>query len=155
MVNLDGALYGVPRSGKWTAGGETFSVTSVSLREIIDGASKTIMIGEALHDSVAQQQIGRTAERHPGDHKDHWAIGSDDIQTEHDLSEALGSTGVPINAQNDYTCDWPGPCQIVQLSFSSAHRGGILVAHCDGSVRFIDETIEADVWSEMGTRAGQ
>jgi prepilin-type N-terminal cleavage/methylation domain-containing protein len=155
MVNLDGVLYGVPRSGSWTTGGESISVGSVSLRRIKDGMSKTIMIGEALHDTVAQQQNGKTAEQHPGDRKDHWAIGSDDIQTEHDLSEALGSTGVPINAQNEYTCDWSGPCQTVQLSFSSAHPGGILVAHCDGAVRFVDETIEADAWSEMGTRAGE
>jgi prepilin-type N-terminal cleavage/methylation domain-containing protein/prepilin-type processing-associated H-X9-DG protein len=155
MVNLDGVLFGVPRSGNWTTNGETFSVRPVSLRTIKDGMSKTMLIGEALHDTAAQQRNGGIAERHPGDRKDHWAIGSDDIQTEHDLSEALGSTGVPINAQNEYTCDRPGPCQIVQLSFSSAHPGGIQVAYCDGSVRFVDETIEAVTWSEMGTRAGQ
>ena len=155
MVNLDGVLFGVPRSGKWTTNGETFNVNSISLRKIKDGMSKTIMIAETLHDSAAQQQNGRTAEQHPGDRKDHWAIGSDDIQTEHDLSEALGSAGVPINAQNEYTCDRPGPCQMVQLSFSSAHPGGIQVVHCDASVRFIDETIDANAWSAMGTRAGQ
>ena len=48
MVNLDGVLFGVPRSGNWTTNGETFSVRPVSLRTIKDGMSKTMRFAAVL-----------------------------------------------------------------------------------------------------------
>ena len=135
----------------------------VRVRKIKDGMSKTILVGEAVHDTAEQNRIGKNTEDDQGDHKDHWYIGSDDIDTGlgSDVSECLGSTAVPINLHlnDDFRCGIHGPgssqCHALQLSFSSQHTGGAQVAMCDGSVTFINESIEADVWRDMGTRASQ
>lgn len=38
---------------------------------------------------------------------------------------------------------------------TSEHHGGVHVALCDGSVRFVSETVDPDVWSAVGTRSGK
>jgi prepilin-type processing-associated H-X9-DG protein len=38
---------------------------------------------------------------------------------------------------------------------SSFHPGGVLVAMVDGSVRFVSESIDVQVWWALGTIAGQ
>lgn len=91
----------------------------ITLRRIKDGTSKTMLLGEALHDQVAQRRIGRTREAARGDHKDHWYIGSDDIDIYNDSSEGIGSTGVGGNLQHRFRCGDGAPdaeCQ--QLSDS-------------------------------------
>lgn len=40
------------------------------------------------------------------------------------------------------------------LSASSTHPGGVNVSMADGSVRFVSQTINAQVWRALGTRAG-
>ncbi|SIO47095.1 prepilin-type N-terminal cleavage/methylation domain-containing protein/prepilin-type processing-associated H-X9-DG domain-containing protein [Singulisphaera sp. GP187] len=40
------------------------------------------------------------------------------------------------------------------LASRSYHSGGVNVALCDGSVRFIKNSIQLDVWRALGTRAG-
>jgi prepilin-type processing-associated H-X9-DG protein len=79
-----------------------------------------------------------------------------------DMSEFLGSTGVPINVQKDPArnqamCANPDSpdCQALQLSFGSNHSGITQMAFCDGHVESVPEDIDARVWSEYGTRAGQ
>ena len=150
MEQLDGVLFGHNKDDP----GDT-----VRLRDVSDGWTKTILVGEALHDVRAQDEIGARRERSRGDHKDHWYIGSDDVDIYNDASECLGSTAVGINLQLTESCDrktgtYAG-CQGLQLSFSSAHPGGCHVVMCDGSVRFVEQDILPAVWSEMGTRAGQ
>ena len=138
------------------------------MAKITDGTSKTCMIGEAVHDAEAQEDsnIGQRQEDINGDHKDHWPIGSDDIDTQpgKDPSEALGSTGVGINlhqqkydAQGVYACQTPksDACQRLQISFGSEHPGVVLMGFVDGHVQSIQEDIDADAWSAFGTKAGE
>ncbi len=153
MVNLDGVMFGVR---------DDSDVKPVAMRKIKDGTSKTLLIGEALHDSKEQERIGGASREHRlGDHKDHWAIGGDDPDIDNDMSEGLGSTGVPINLQNQFTnsnpCSNPASpdCQALQLSFSSAHTGGINVVYVDGSVHFITDSIDAVTWKALGSRGSQ
>ena len=150
--------------------GVLFSWSSIRIAQITDGTSHTMLIGEAVHDSQAQDRIGAEREPDPGDHKDHWAIGSNDIDVSrngghgHDVSECMGSLGVPINLQDQFpdnsACESPGSpesrdCQRVQLAFGSTHPGGIQMVRCDGSVDFVQEDIETDVRKGLATRAGQ
>ncbi len=146
MTDLDGVLFGN---------------SEVAFKDIEDGTSHTLLVGEALHDVAEQERIGANREQRTGDHKDHWYFGSDDIDINNDLSEALGSTAVPINYRGE-----PGggppcenarrpPCQLFQLSFSSNHPDGIEALLCDGSVTFISESIDSIVWQDMATRASQ
>ncbi|MFV2066180.1 MAG: DUF1559 domain-containing protein [Pirellulales bacterium] len=160
MRNLDGVLWGIHYEGK-TLDRRTTRVRAVRIREITDGLSNTMLVGEALHDSIAQQQIGRKSELLVGDHKDHWYIGSDDVDTSPfmDPSEGLGSTGVPLNLHKIYTCEkgrsTPEQCMALQVCYSSNHTGIVNVVMCDGAVRAVNEAIDAQIWSDMGTRAGQ
>ena len=145
-------------------GGERIAKSRATLANVTDGLSKTIMIGEGLHDVDEQVRVGATrAEPNTGDHKDHWAMGSDDIDSRdgNDLSETVGSSGVPINYQNRVdsrlACEdrYSDDCAFLQLSFSSAHPGGCYVAHGDVSVKFYTDDTDASIWSELGTRASQ
>ena len=150
----DGVLYGTDKDEKQP---------TTEIKHIIDGTSKTILIGEAAHDVQAQEEIGSRTENILGDHKDHWYIGSDDIDTSSsDISEALGSTGVLPNLHRSpqkYNCfDFsPGSaeCQALQLSFGSEHPGVVQVVLCDGSVQTINEGIDLLAWRAWGTRNGE
>jgi prepilin-type N-terminal cleavage/methylation domain-containing protein len=150
MEQLDGVMFGHEH---------TEPGIPVSLKDVSDGLTKTLLVGEALHDVQAQSLIGNVREQPRGDHKDHWYIGGDDPDIYNDASECLGSTGVGINLHTSHSCERGkgryADCQALQLSFSSAHRGGINIVMCDTSVQFVEETIDAAVWSGMGTRAGQ
>jgi prepilin-type N-terminal cleavage/methylation domain-containing protein len=55
------------------------------------------------------------------------------------------------NAPCWMTGDW---WQLVSPA-SSYHPGGVLVALCDGSVRFANESVDLDVWVAAGTRRGR
>ncbi|MCA9215398.1 MAG: DUF1559 domain-containing protein [Planctomycetales bacterium] len=149
-TKMDGVMYGHSKDDP---------ARPIELKKIEDGTSKTIMIGEALHDSITVARRGRRPESAHGDRKDHWYIGSDDIDIYNDASEALGSTGVLPNLQLQFECTIKtsrrAECQALQLSFSSAHPGIIMAGMCDGSVRAVEESIDATVWSGMGTRSGQ
>ena len=154
MEKLDGVIFGHHKDNPGKP---------VEFKKVKDGLSKTMLVGEALHDSKAQDDIGQRKEMSIGDHKDHWYIGSDDVDIYNDASECLGSTGVGINLHTTYSCDRKekikkvglSECMALQLSFSSAHTGGVNIALCDGTVKFIEETISLKVWSDYGTRASQ
>jgi prepilin-type processing-associated H-X9-DG protein len=122
------------------------------------------MVGEAIHDTETEELWGMEKEPADGNRADHWHGGSDDIDTSPhmDLSEFLGSTGVGINLASDPTknrdyCTRPDSpeCQALQLSFGSAHTGGVQMVFVDGHVELIEEEIDPLVWSDYGTRASQ
>ncbi len=150
-----------------SADGVIYPDSKISMKKITDGTSKTLLAGEAVHDSESVEKLASKAESQLGDRKDHWALGGDDIDgiggpdKGFDPSEAMGSTAVPINLQNQY----PGiegctgltipDCQKLQLAFGSAHPGSVNTLRCDGSVETVSEAIDALVWRDLGTRAGQ
>lgn len=149
MEELDGVMFGQHKDG---------DRKPITLRKIVDGTSKTILVGEALHDRTAQEKIGREREAAKGDHKDHWYIGGDDPDIENDSSECLGSTGVRPNLQQMKGCGdgfSDADCQEYQISFSSNHRGVVNVVKVDGSVQSVPDDIDQDIWSEMGTRSSR
>jgi prepilin-type processing-associated H-X9-DG protein len=53
----------------------------------------------------------------------------------------------------------PAPCinnqKTVQIAARSKHQGGINATMCDGSVRFIANSIDANLWKALSTMAGQ
>jgi len=130
--------------------------SGVTIGGILDGASNTILVGEAVTDSQAFAQMGKEKENNtPGwGRKDHWAIGSNDVdnQSQGDMSEFLGSTGVPLNAPPVASGD-PG-FAAYELSFGSRHPSGANFLMADGSVRYLKTGILPAVYSALGTRAG-
>jgi prepilin-type N-terminal cleavage/methylation domain-containing protein len=152
MANLDGSI---------------FPESHIAVKQITDGTSQTLLVGEAVHDAASVEQLGNKAEPQMGDRKDHWALGSDDIDgiggpnAGFDPSEGHGSTAVPINFQKQFAgvvgCGGlsNADCQKLQLAFGSAHPGGAQFARCDASADFISEAVDSIVWRDLGTRAGQ
>jgi prepilin-type N-terminal cleavage/methylation domain-containing protein/prepilin-type processing-associated H-X9-DG protein len=138
------------------SGGMTSGVTMTS---ITDGTSNTIAIGEAEPDrrGVTLAAIERENNASGCGRKDHWAIGSDDVDTSNqgDISEFLGSTGVPINYLMNNP---PTPCTpqhaAYELSYGSRHSGGANFLFADGSVRFLRDSINPQTLSALGTRNG-
>jgi hypothetical protein len=145
MKKLDGVLFGE---------------SDVGLKHVTDGASNTLLVGEAFHDYDDVARRGGTGEHELGNRQDHWYFGSDDVDTgpSYDLSEALGSTAVPINLQQQggaaIVCALPSAenCQKLQLSFGSSHPSGMNLVRCDGSVEFLNEDIDPIPWRDLATR---
>jgi prepilin-type N-terminal cleavage/methylation domain-containing protein len=181
LEQTDGVMYGVqvkdPIPPK-----KSFGKGVVSIAKITDGTSKTIAVGEAVSDIERITRFhtdGYTRpEPHAGTRKDHWYVGSDSWSSTEfgDPSEALGSTGVPLNMHLNHavvaSCDGPssgaptgadvgtsshtvGPldCEGLQLSFSSDHPGIVQLVMCDGSVQTVGDDIDSYLWQDMGTRS--
>ena len=43
----------------------------------------------------------------------------------------------------------------IMTTANSYHPGGVNVLLCDGSLRFVTDTVDCDVWCALGTRNGQ
>ena len=121
--------------------GSFFRVSSVRIRDFLDGASNTVGIGEV----VSEPSISQV---------DHWYIGSDDLgrndlPLSQDASEFLGSLGVNLNLfYSGHSTD------DIELSFKSRHTGGVQFLLMDGRVRFVNDSIDESVRMSLGTRAG-
>lgn len=51
-------------------------------------------------------------------------------------------------------CGVVSPIRSLWIAARSRHPGGVNVALCDGSVRFVSETIEIEIWRGLGSRNG-
>ncbi|MDG1895041.1 MAG: DUF1559 domain-containing protein [Fuerstiella sp.] len=120
--------------------GVMFLNSSMQFREIRDGASNTIMIGEKLNPRETID-LG-------------WMSGT---------SATLRNTGVPINrgwdvvnyfSRSDGAPKTPAtpPNDTATGGFSSQHAGGANFALGDGSVRFISEFVNPELYSNLGNR---
>ncbi|EMI57633.1 protein containing DUF1559 [Rhodopirellula sallentina SM41] len=63
----------------------------------------------------------------------------------------MGNTIGPINARLRKP-DLHG--RLMELSFGSYHTGGAYFLLCDGSVQFITESINQDIYTGLGSRDG-
>jgi prepilin-type N-terminal cleavage/methylation domain-containing protein len=96
--------------------------------EITDGLSNTLMLGETL----PSQCVYICA---------------------YCINFPVSSTSIPLNTFE--TCDRRGGIHYRACGFKSRHAGGAFFALCDGSVRFLSETIDYQLYNELGTRAGR
>ncbi|MCX7385743.1 MAG: DUF1559 domain-containing protein [Planctomycetales bacterium] len=120
--------------------GVMFLNSSVGFRQIRDGASNTIMVGEKCVVENANE-LG-------------WMSGT---------KSTLRNTGVPINKGWDVGGTAPGaarfrkalppPDDTSTSGYSSYHTGGAQFVLADGSVRFLSETISLPVYANLGNRA--
>ncbi len=129
--------------------------SSTKQSEITDGTSNTVLIGETLPD---QYLIEIDYSGNP-QKVDHWFLGSAELADYEygiavgsaEVSECLGSTACPINSIKIEDA----PINDKELSSGSAHPAGVNIGFADGHVRFMGDTVTAEVWSALGSRAGR
>ncbi|QDV24970.1 DUF1559 family PulG-like putative transporter [Aureliella helgolandensis] len=156
ISDLDGVFIQKVNHQRIKRNGASYGLIGSKIGSITDGTSNTIAIGEAESDIQVVPDMGVVRENNSPmmGRKDHWSIGSDDIDTTNqgDMSECLGSTGVRMNAKPVP----PGSPEFAayELSFGSRHVGGASFGLADGSVRYLSESIDATIYSSLGTRNG-
>ena len=130
-----------------TCNGMFYGCSSIRFRDVVDGTSNTIMIGESFTDTFSKD----------GQQMDYWNFGCpqsggwnawDTGGTEY--SEGLGSTGPHINSRLDPTAHGV----LMEISFGSWHTGGAHFTMADGSVRFISENIDLNLYRGLGSVKG-
>jgi prepilin-type N-terminal cleavage/methylation domain-containing protein len=125
--------------------GVLYTNSQVRHRDFTDGLSNTMMVAESLFlpgvsgpDNEGASQI-----------IDHWSVGSPGMGS-NEMSEALGSTAIPINSWKRRPLPF---IEDIELGYSSHHASVVLTVFADGHVQVVSESISPAVWSAIGTRA--
>ncbi len=115
------------------------SPETVKFREVTDGLSNTILLGETLP--------------HQNMHNSAFAVNM-----------AIGVTNVPLNlmlGQEEWPQDSFSDAQNHAVNpsdratgYKSLHPGGVQFAMADGSVHILEETLDFELFNQMGTKAG-
>jgi prepilin-type N-terminal cleavage/methylation domain-containing protein/prepilin-type processing-associated H-X9-DG protein len=112
------------------------------IRDIRDGTSNTLMVGE---------RSGRVA-------YSSWtgALTGSEVPPNAPTKYGFGSAGVLCLGHIGYASDMHTPNNPLNRveDFSSRHPGGVNFVFADGGVRFLPDTIDPVVWHALGTRAG-
>jgi len=126
--------------------GMLYTNSRIQHRDITDGLSNTMLIGESLFlpgvngpDNEGNPQI-----------IDHWCVGSPGMGRS-EMSEALGTTAIAINTWKQSPLAF---IEDIELGYSSRHAGLILAVFADGHVQSISESVDKANWSAAGTRGG-
>jgi prepilin-type N-terminal cleavage/methylation domain-containing protein len=115
--------------------GVSFAQSKVRVAEITDGASKTAMVGEKYQDPV-NYYTGF-------DHRDNQCVFSGHNS---DNNGYTGDGGAVMRPRIDRDNS------IQARHFGSAHREGLHMAYCDGSVHFIESDVDSRIWFLLGGR---
>jgi prepilin-type N-terminal cleavage/methylation domain-containing protein/prepilin-type processing-associated H-X9-DG protein len=109
----------------------------MKVNHILDGMSKTYMVGEKYINAASYDTDGTELGSDPGDNINMYSGYDWDI--------------------NRWTCTKCEPSQDrfgeeAFASFGSAHPGGLNMVYCDGSVRVVSYDVEPDVHRRLGNR---
>ncbi|MFM7185869.1 MAG: DUF1559 domain-containing protein, partial [Planctomycetota bacterium] len=125
-----GPTYGIACGVKDLNTGMALYVNKVKRKQITDGTTKTLLIGE-VQDPTSPQNRFWLAIRH---------------------QDSLRSTDNPINTPPGQGVTYPASAG-ANGAFGSPHPGGAMFAMVDGAVRFIDESIDLTAYRLLGQRA--
>jgi len=132
-----------PLVGQADSDGMFFIDSQVRFRDVIDGTSATVAIGEAVFEFKFHGNDNSGLPQFV----DHWYIGTPEGNA-NEVSEGLGSTAAAINTVFD-------PLAFVdekELSFGSHHPGGAQLLFVDGHVALVTKTVDRATYSALGTR---
>jgi prepilin-type N-terminal cleavage/methylation domain-containing protein/prepilin-type processing-associated H-X9-DG protein len=118
----------------------------IGIRDITDGTSTTLMVGERSQNAANATWAGMIPSGLACNNPT-WPV--QDCEASNVL--ILGHTGP---SPDEPWIDVPNNEKAGVDDFHSLHAGGCQFAFCDGSVRFIKESINPQVFSYLATRAG-
>jgi prepilin-type N-terminal cleavage/methylation domain-containing protein/prepilin-type processing-associated H-X9-DG protein len=127
------------------------SCSSYRPRDVADGLSKTIIVGESPTDPDFTKD---------GQGMDFWYIGSPQIDpcncqtnvSSTEYTEYVGSTVVHMNVR------WTLPGThgtLMEMSFGSWHPQGANFLMADGSVQYLSENMDLKIYQALSTRDGK
>ncbi len=120
----------------------------ITLLNISDGTSNTLLAGEAHHTLKGYFYTTGPLAGQPRTGDTTWNYGH--------VYFSYSYTNTPMNTHQVAT--WPYDPALVpkdgKYSFRSVHPGGVHFVLCDGSVRFIQESISMTTYQALGSRAG-
>ncbi len=133
--------------------GVFYGNSQTRFESVLDGLTNTIFIGEVPTDSTAVKD---------GNANDHWIIGSPQADpfngnvskastSGSEFSEAVGSAYTPLNAFFRFP-ETHGT--LLQLAFGSYHPGGAHFLYGDGSVSYLSDQTDNEVYKGLFTRMG-
>ncbi|MEW4453198.1 DUF1559 domain-containing protein [Bremerella sp. JC817] len=138
--------------GMYKQDGVMYGLSSTRFADVVDGLSNTVAIGETYTDPD---------EARDGNAMDHWYIGAPQTggwnatdtgqNSGTEFCEVAGSMNVVMNAALDPSISGV----VAQLAFGSYHPGGAQFVLCDGSVRFVPQTIDFNTYRALGSRNGR
>jgi prepilin-type N-terminal cleavage/methylation domain-containing protein len=136
--------------------------------DITDGTSSTALMSESLIGNGGAGLTSAPADARTRERVYAWiggqglmaaskCQGSSDYRTDRntrwadgDAYETLYDHGYPPNSANidciSTSANWKGA--------RSKHLGGVNLLRCDGSIKFVSNTVDPDVWANLGSRAG-
>ncbi|MEA1951255.1 MAG: DUF1559 domain-containing protein [Planctomycetota bacterium] len=131
-ANFDPACSGGSDRRGFATQGVLYTDSTVKVRDITDGTSNTLAIGERF--------MGETS----------WVAGISNRLTWPCDTAAYKNLEFALNACKKGSCSYMGNSR----SFSSRHPGGVQFGLCDGSVRFIDDSTDLNILKAMASRNG-
>jgi prepilin-type N-terminal cleavage/methylation domain-containing protein/prepilin-type processing-associated H-X9-DG protein len=126
-----GPTYGIACAVKDLNTGMALYVTKIKRKQITDGTTKTLLIGE-VQDVTQPPNRYWFANRHV---------------------DSMRSTDNPINTPWGSGVCLPASRGGANGAFGSPHAGGAMFAMVDGSVRFLEESIDLATYRLLGQRA--
>jgi len=127
---------GVNHRGIFNYIGNTPAVTFSS---VLDGTSNTVLMGHTATHSSSTSLIWCSSTG---------AVNGTSLPINFALKKCKGTPSMAANGCNNTAQTW------MSRGFQSFHPGGTVSLLCDGSVRFVPETIDLRVHNAMGSRAG-
>jgi len=153
--------------------------SSVTIASIPDGTSNTAMFSEIRISGIGWSTAGTPANV-PGDPNEayipsSWAVPADNYNPPATCNGIPYNTRITYKGQQYYRGNIPELCYYnhtltpntrqfidcgdssfvaAHMAARSYHPGGVNVGFCDGSVRFIKDSIALTTWKAVGTRSG-
>jgi prepilin-type N-terminal cleavage/methylation domain-containing protein/prepilin-type processing-associated H-X9-DG protein len=161
-----------PNFGSPQPDGPFYFNSTVKLTDITDGTSNTAMVSEALVGSFNAgvpspnntQRLGQSTGYYPANADQAYAM-CQSVGWQNLSYNGMSNTGAPwtygyhsttiyfhVGPPNSLSCMYP-PGRIGTAA-RSKHTNGVNIALCDGSVRFISDSIDLPTWRALGSRNG-